>query len=119
MHYDVLPPFLLGLVIAILMAALPSSVSCDYLYVAVGVMGVILGVGTLGGNPMRSRLQSHITALCLVLLGVLAVLQVVAIRLNSDTIVLVKGICNYLLLTMLAVRCALYFCLCLRVPVKR
>ncbi|PIX75760.1 MAG: hypothetical protein COZ38_03925, partial [Rhodocyclales bacterium CG_4_10_14_3_um_filter_68_10] len=77
-RYGALIPLALALLAALAMHALPDAVPCDYLFVLMTVMLVVLGAVFLVAQPTRATAQSLLTALCLVCVGLLAVMQIVA-----------------------------------------
>eukprot|EP00658_Telonema_sp_P-2_P023652 TRINITY_DN19482_c0_g1_i2.p1 TRINITY_DN19482_c0_g1~~TRINITY_DN19482_c0_g1_i2.p1 ORF type:complete len:195 (-),score=32.23 TRINITY_DN19482_c0_g1_i2:98-682(-) len=102
MHMGVLFPILLAALMGVLLNGLAGMAPCDYLYVAVGVICLLSGLIIALLNPLRSTVQSALSAICLISLGVIAVLQIVAIRTGLDILVTLKGVANYILISTLA-----------------
>ena len=87
-----------------ILSALPGQAICDYLFVGVAVISVVLGVAFFAARPTRSFAQSLLSTVCLFFLGIIAVLEIVALRGNSIAVVSAKTAFNYLLEMSVVVR---------------
>ena len=103
-RYAGLTPLCLSLLIAMMMSALTETISCDYLFVGAAIACLVAGVVAVMAHPSRSRVQSSLSGVCLISVGILAVLQIISIRHSSVSTEAVKSALNYTVVTMTIMR---------------
>ena len=103
----IISPLLLGLVAALLLGAVPLQVKCEFAFAIVAVATTLLGGAILITRPMRSLALSLVSALATLLVGSLAILQIVAMSDNSDGVEMGKTAVSYCVIGMILVRSAI------------
>ena len=105
-RYGALIPLLLALIIGLTMHGLHDMVPCDYLFAISALILLLSAVLYVATRPTRATAQALLTAFCLLCVGILAVLQIVAIRNNSTAIEAAKSAINYIVVFLVIVRSA-------------
>eukprot|EP00658_Telonema_sp_P-2_P056624 TRINITY_DN45086_c0_g1_i1.p1 TRINITY_DN45086_c0_g1~~TRINITY_DN45086_c0_g1_i1.p1 ORF type:complete len:284 (-),score=30.56 TRINITY_DN45086_c0_g1_i1:91-942(-) len=93
-----------SLTVALSMHALPSTIECDYLFVMLSLVLCVAGIATVAARPSRAILHSLVMGTCLICIGVLGALQIIAIRGNSNAVEAVKTTIVYVVVLMVLAR---------------
>eukprot|EP00658_Telonema_sp_P-2_P056321 TRINITY_DN44783_c0_g1_i4.p1 TRINITY_DN44783_c0_g1~~TRINITY_DN44783_c0_g1_i4.p1 ORF type:complete len:138 (-),score=15.52 TRINITY_DN44783_c0_g1_i4:49-462(-) len=72
-----------------------GNAPCDYVFISAAIALTVLAVVFLIASSCSSKAQSFLTAICFVCVALLSVMQIIALRTNTDSIEAIKSSLNY------------------------